>query len=126
VDHIKYHPGQVWDYKYRDSEPLSTLTILKLTTQPSGKTVIHIRIDGVHITDVLGREVSHTITHTVVTVDALDESVTGLVRESAAIPDFSEGYADWLKDSGGAFILTVAEVVAGMEHTMRYGHEPTQ
>lgn len=31
---IKYRPGQVWNYKHRDCEPLSTLTVLKLTTLP--------------------------------------------------------------------------------------------
>ena len=88
--------------------------------------MIHIAVDGVHITDVLGKEISHAISHTVINPDGLDRSVTGLVRESSTIPDFSEGYADWVKDSGGSFTGTVAEVVAIMEDTMRYGHEPTQ
>jgi len=126
VNHIKYRPGQVWDYKHRDSEPLSTLTILKLTTQPSGVTVIHIAVDNVHITDVSGKELSHTISHTVINSDSLDRSVTQLVRESSTVPDFAEGYAAWLKAKVGGFTGTVAEVVAIMEDTMRYGEAPTQ
>ena len=126
MNHIKYRPGQVWDYKHRDSEPLSTLTILKLTTQPSGVTVIHIAIHDVHLTDVSGEELSHAISHTVIHPDGLDRSVTELVRESSTVPDFAEGYAAWVKESGGSFIGTVAEVVAIMEDTMRYGKAPTQ
>ena len=123
---IKYVPGQVWDYKHRESEPLSTLTVLKLTTHLSGRTVIHIRIDDVHITDLSGEQISHTISHTVLNSDGLDRSVTQLVRQSPTIPDFSEGYAHWLKDKGASFVGTVAEVVAIMEDTMRHGHAPTQ
>lgn len=126
MNHIKYRPGQVWDYKHRDFEPLSTLTILKLTTQPSGVTVIHIAVDNVHITDVSGKELSHTISHTVINSDSLDRSVTQLVRESSTVPDFAEGYAAWVKGKGGSFTGTVAEVVAIMEDTMRYGEAPTQ
>jgi hypothetical protein len=37
----KYRPGQVWDYKTRPSEPLSTLTILKISTTEWGETVVH-------------------------------------------------------------------------------------
>ena len=126
MNHIKYRPGQVWDYKHRDFEPLSTLTILKLTTQPSGVTVIHIAVDNVHITDVSGKELSHAISHTVINPNSLDRSVTQLVRESSTVPDFAEGYAAWVKGKGGSFTGTVAEVVAIMEDTMRYGEAPTQ
>ena len=123
---IKYVPGQVWDYQHRESEPLSTLTVLKLTTHPSGIVVIHIRIDDVHITDVSGKEISHTITHIPISPEGLDRSVTQLVRQSSTIPDFSEGYSCWMKSSRGSFGGTVAEVVAIMEDTMRHGHAPTQ
>jgi hypothetical protein len=127
----KYHPGQVWDYKTRPSEPLSTLTILKVST-PLGETIVHIAIDDVHITDLSGEEIAHSITHAPITPEALDRSVTELVRESGPIPDFAEGYADWKadwdKEEGGVFIATVAEVVTLMENSCRYGTdvEPTQ
>ena len=123
---IEYRPGQTWDYKHRECEPLSTLTVLKLTTRPLGNTAVHIRIDDVHMTDLPGEEISHTISYTVISPDGLDRSVTGLVRESSTIPDFAEEYADWVNDKGGTFMGTVAEVVAIMEDTMRHGQAPTE
>ena len=127
-DECKYRPGQVWDYKTRPSEPLSTLTILKVWTTPLDKTVVHIAIDDVHITDAIGEEIAHCISHAPIFQEALDRSVTELVRESGPIPDFSEQYADWENDEGGIYIKTVAEVVTLMEDACRYGTdvEPAQ
>jgi hypothetical protein len=131
TNECKYRPGQVWDYKTRPSEPLSTLTILKISTMPSGETIVHIVIDDLYLTELNGEEIGHTITHTPVSPEVLDRSVTELVNESGPIPDFAEGYADWERESGGAFNTddqTVAEVVTLLESAFRHGTdvEPTQ
>jgi hypothetical protein len=131
TNECKYRPGQVWDYKTRPSEPLSTLTILKISRMPSGATIVHIAIDDVHLTERNGEEIAHTITHTPVSPEVLDRSVTKLVNESGPIPDFTAGYADWKKESGCAFNgdgYTVAKVVTVMEDSCRYGTdvEPIQ
>lgn len=120
----KYIPGQVWNYKTRDHEPLSTLTILKVGTAPAGFDVVHIAIDGVHVTDLIGRPIGESITHAPFTVEALDRSVTELLRDQGPVPDFTEGYADWEKDKGGYFTLTVAEAISAMESAVRYGQSP--
>jgi hypothetical protein len=56
---------------------------------------------------------------------ALDQSVTRLIRENAALPDFSEGYGLWRRafdaGQGGVFSITVAEGVKFMEDTMNTG-----
>jgi hypothetical protein len=120
----EYVPGQVWNYKTRTDEADSTLTILKIESYPA-LTTIHIRIDNVRITDCQGDQVSHTISHAPITKDALDQSVTQLVRQEPQIPGFEEEYQDWISDQGGTFIMPVAEVVAILEDTCRYGNKVT-
>lgn len=117
----KYRPGQVWEYKTRPSEPLSTLTILKVWVIPLGKIAVHIAIDDVHLTDLRGEEIAHTITHAPLFAEFLDQSVTELVKESGPIPDFAAEYADWEKDEGGIFIHTVAKIVTLIENAWPYG-----
>jgi hypothetical protein len=131
TNECKYCAGQVWDYKTRPSEPLSTLTILKISTMPSGETIVHIAIDDLHLTELNGEEIGHTITHTPVSPEVLDRSIKELLNESGPIPDFAEGYADWETESGGAFNTvdqTVAEVVTLLENAFRHGTdvEPAQ
>jgi hypothetical protein len=127
ANECKYRPGQVWDYKTRPSEPLSTLTILKVWTTRLDKTVVHIAIDDVHITDLTGEEIAHCISHVPIFQEALDRSVTKLVKESGPIPDFAEAYADWEAGVGAICIKTAAEIVTLTEDTCRYGtEEPEQ
>jgi hypothetical protein len=139
TNECKYRPGQVWDYKTRPSEPRSTLTILKVSTMPLGETIVHIAIEDLHLTELNGEvitngngeEIGHTISHTPVSPEVLDRSVTKPVNESGPIPDFAEGYADWKKESGCAFNADgymVAKVVTLLENAFRHGTdvEPTQ
>ena len=118
----RYRPGQVWDYKTRPFEPLSTLTILKVWAAPNEDyIVVHIAIEELLFTRANGEVVDVSLAHTVITPEALDQSVTELVRESSPIPDFSKEYASWEKESGAAFERTVAEVVTTLEEAWRYG-----
>lgn len=124
TNECKYRPGQIWDYKTRPSEPLSTLTILKISTMPD-ETIVHIAIDDVHLTDLSGEEIGNRISHAPISPEALDRSVTALVKESAPIPDFAEEYAEWKAswDDGttGAFDVTAAKVVSLIEGASRHG-----
>ena len=122
----KYSPGQVWGYSTRDQEPLSTLTILKVWTTPAGLEAVHVAIDGVHVTDLIGQPLGDRISHAPFTAEALDRSVTELLRESGSVPDFAEEYAIWEKEEGGIFTLTVAEAITAMENAFRYGQSPPQ
>ena len=126
AEQCKYRPGQIWEYKTRSSEPLSTLTILKITTAEWGETIVHIAINHLHLIDNTGEAVSDVITHTVVSPEVLNRSVTKLVTESGPIPDFAEGYADWQIESGGSFNTdetTVASVVTLIENAWCHGYE---
>ena len=117
----RYRPGQIWDYKTRPFEPLSTLTILKVWTPYEDYVVVHIAIEDLLFTRTNGEVIDVTLTHTVITPEALDQSVTELVGESSPIPDFSMEYASWERESGAAFERTVADVVTTLEEAWRYG-----
>ena len=80
---------------------------------PSGETIVHIATDDLHLTELNGEEIGHTITHTPVSPEVLDRSETNLVNESGLIPDFAEGYADWKKESGCAFNADGCTVAKG-------------
>jgi len=93
---------------------------------PWGETIVHIAIDDVHLTDCNGEEISSSISHAPISPEALDRSVTELVRESGPIPDFAEGYADWEMEGGTSFntsSTTVEKVVTLLENAWRYGTE---
>ena len=122
----KYCPGQVWDYKARDNEPFSTLTILKVWTTPDPCDVVSIAIYGVDVTDLLGRLRGEFISHAPFTAEALDRSVTNLVRESGPVPEFEEEYAVWQKEGGLFWTETVAKAITDMEEAIRYGQPPPQ
>jgi hypothetical protein len=96
-------------------------------------------IEDLHLTDInhegitlaKSDEIFNKISHTPVSPEVLDRSVTKLVSESGPIPDFAEGYADWKRESGVAFNTvdtTVAKVVTLIESAWRHGtdEEPIQ
>lgn len=53
--------------------------------------------------------------------DALERSITRIVKESSEVPDFKAGYEEWRKDCGGVYTITVAEAIAVDEITFRKG-----
>lgn len=101
--------------------------------------VIH-RIDLVGLTDVLHISVRglrarnpHTdsgfqnrLPHEPISRRALDASVTTMTAEG--IPpeeDFERGYAQWLKEKGDSFTVTVAEVIDLLERAMAAYNPPS-
>lgn len=118
---VIYRPGQVWAYETRQSESLSTFTVLKVWTMESGATVVHIAINDVLVTDWDGVELGTGISHAPFRCDALDRSVTELLQEGQTLPDFTEEYTDWQRERGGIFACTVAEALDVMEEALRHG-----
>ena len=86
----KYKPGQVWSYKTRSNEQESTLTILRVEETQEKKRIVHIRVDHIQLTDCTGGPAPDTFEHMPFAKDALDESVTKVVR-TGAVPDFRGG-----------------------------------
>jgi hypothetical protein len=54
------------------------------------------------------------------TREALDRSVTTLVKDDAGVPGLS-GYRQWLADCGGVYTITVAEAVNVAQSTFSKG-----
>jgi hypothetical protein len=123
----KFVPGQVWKYKNRDHEHTSTLTILKVEQVKliaTTETVIHIRIDRVHLRGCNNAPEPNSFEHVPISRAALERSATTEVKpkkegKGPKIPDFHEAYAEWRKQCGDVYKITVAEAVQGAEDDFR-------
>lgn len=111
-------PGQVWKYKTRQGEQASTLTILKVESYKDLGSVVHIRVDSIRMINPLKGNVVTDIPHLPFKEDAVQKSVTEMVRISSAIPKFQEGYDTWksayLTGKAGAFDTTVSATLTAM------------
>jgi hypothetical protein len=120
IKESKFRPGQIWQYKTRPHEEGSTLTILKVESFPKLGTVIHIRVEKIRLRNCTGGPEPDKFEHMPYSRDAIERSVTKLVKERS-VPDFHNGYDEWRKDCGGAYTITVAEAVKVAEDTFRKG-----
>jgi hypothetical protein len=107
----KYVPGQVWSYKTRPGESLSTVTILRVESLPKAGVVIHVRIDGIQFKNCTGGPAPSRIEHAPFARKAIDESTTRLLRTESAVPDHEVGYQDWLVHCGGVYTIGLAQMV---------------
>lgn len=107
----KFHPGQVWQYNTRPHEKGSTLTILKVDSLPKLGVIIHIRVDKVRLRTCTDGLEPDKVEHMPFTREAVDRSVTKLVKEGN-VPEFQDAYDEWRKDCGGVYKITVADAVA--------------
>lgn len=117
----KFVPGQVWSYKTRHGEELSTLTILRVESTPKLGTIVHVRIDGIRFKSCNGGSGPEHLGHAPFNKDALEMSVTKLLRTESQIPNYAEGYQEWLSHCGGIYTISVAEVIALDDATFRAG-----
>jgi hypothetical protein len=111
----KFHPGQVWQYKTRPGEENSFVTILKVESLPKG-IIIHVRIDKVRLKNCAGGPEPETIEHMPFAREAIENSVTKLLKEDSKIPDF-QGYDDWRNACGGVYTISIAGAVKVDETT---------
>jgi hypothetical protein len=116
----KFVPGQVWSYQTRDTEPFSTLTILKVESEPKLGTIIHIRVDRIRLHNCSGGPEPNQLEHAPFTREALDRSVVKLLRQDAVLPTM-EGYEQWRRDCGGVYAITVAQMLTVDEQTFNAG-----
>ncbi len=120
----KYQPGQVWGYKTRPGEELSTLTVLRVEEEQLGKRIVHIHVDGVHLRNCTGGPEPNTVEHMPFAKESLDASITQELRKGS-VPSFKNGYSEWRKgwDEGkaGFYTITVAQAVDVMQATFDRG-----
>jgi hypothetical protein len=113
----KFRPGQVWQYNTRSHEKESTLTILKVESLAK-RVIIHIRVDKVRLRNCTGGPEPDNFQHMPFTREAIERSVTKLVKE-VDVPEFQDGYDEWRNACGGVYTITVAEAIKVNEETFR-------
>jgi hypothetical protein len=119
VDDTTYKPGQVWSYKNRPGEDASTITILRVESTPKLGLIVHVRIDKFRLENCKGNTGDSTMDHAPFAKAAIDNSVVKLLRTEKDIPDFDEGYKDWLSHCGGVYKMSVAEALTLTNKTMK-------
>jgi hypothetical protein len=104
----KYKPGQVWRYKTRPGEDSSTVTVLRIESS-GDKTIVHIRVDNIHLRNCLGGPEPDKFEHMPFAREALDQSVSKLLK-SVDVPEYKEGYTEWRNawEAGKAGFYTVS------------------
>ena len=124
----RYKVGQVWSYHTRQYEAGSTLTIVRTESDDKLGAIVHIHIEGVRMKnphDKLG--LSSTISHLPCSEEAINQSVVGVVQETALLPKFEEGYREWRSafDAGKAGIwgIPVAAMIEAMESVLNQPQE---
>ena len=120
VDNPKYKIGQVWAYNTRQYESGSTITVVKTEADDQLGSIIHISVQGVRMKNPhhkLG--LSSIVSHLPCSEEAISDSVTHVVQENAALPDFEEGYQEWREafDAGkaGVWGIPIAKMIDAME-----------
>ena len=117
----KYKPGQVWSYKTRTGEEASTFTVLRVDTDPEGKHIVHIHIDGIRLKNCTGGPDTDTVSHMPFAKELIDASAVKNLR-TAKVPSFEDGYSEWRKgwDTGraGVYAITVSEAIEQMQKAL--------
>lgn len=110
--------GDIWAYKTRAGEEASTLTILKVEDYPQYGRVVHIRVDGIRMTNPVTGGEFNQMPHLPFQAKALQRSLTQRVGETKQVPDFSQGYAYWKaafdEKKAGAFKISVRKALDGL------------
>lgn len=109
---VAFAPGQVWSVRSTAPTPLR---VVFGRIEPYGKgTVVHVSILDVPIPPgAPGAGGATRVAHMPFDEAALAASVDALVATGAApLPNFEDGYRQWLSDRGGVWSLTVSEAIA--------------
>jgi hypothetical protein len=115
----KFRPGQVWQYKARPGEEKSTLTILKVESLPKGVIVVHVRVEGVRLANCRGGPEPDKFEHMPFVRDALEHSVTKILKENGEVPEYNAGYQEWRNACGGVYTISVADAIKVAETTFQ-------
>ena len=105
----EFHEGQVWSFRSRPGEEASTLTVLRVESVGKIGVVIHVRIDDIRFGNCTGGPAPTSIAHVPFAKAALAQSVTKLLRNLSTVPEYMDGYKDWVSHCGGAYTISVAE-----------------
>jgi hypothetical protein len=119
VEDPTYKPGQVWSYKTRAGDEKSTIMILRVESTPKLGVIIHVKIDKFKLENCDGNKGDSVMDHAPFAKAAINKSVVKLLRTEKDIPDFEEGYKDWLSHCGGVYQMSVADALTQTNKTMK-------
>ncbi len=118
-DNSKFSVGQVWAYHTRLQDSTSTLVVVKTEADDVLGEIVHISLRDVRMRNAYQATVSLGMAHLPISEEALSRSVTRVLEENAALPEYEDGYHQWREafDAGQAGIWTVpvAEIVDATE-----------
>ena len=117
----KYSPGQVWSYHTRKGEESSTITVLRVESLPKVGVIVHVRVDGIRLKNCSGGPSPMSIGHSPISKDALDRSVTTMLKQGLAVPDYMEGYKNWREACGGVYTITLGKILDADEAAFNSG-----
>jgi len=112
--------GQEWQFEARPDDPRPTLVIDRIDTLPKVGEVVHVSVRGVRIRNPgVPGGIQDQIPHLPFARSALEKSLTKVLHDSVPLPAYEEGYAEWKRAQGGAFTITVREVLDLAEQATR-------
>ena len=100
-----FEPGQVWTFRLDESEPASTLTILKVESLPKHGDVVHVSVSAFRVPEGVTN-----IAHLPMSQDAMERSVLTMVQANSPPQDLG-GYETWAKAHGGVFRTSVEDAL---------------
>lgn len=122
TQHGPFEPGQVWRFRSRTGSDGAHLVVLKTEALPGLGDVVHIAVEGVMLPGPGGAVVTR-IAHVPFSEQAIDESVTEMLRSGAPLPDFQTEYDVWrngdMDDGYGVFTVPVHVVIEGTTKARR-------
>jgi hypothetical protein len=119
-----YAEGQVWKYKTRAGEEASRVVILKIDEVEGLGRIYSVSIIGLKLAAPRNESgFQEQLPHAPVSEKTLNESVTELVGEAAASPEFYRGYDIWKeafdRGAAGVYTVTLSEIVDFIEITFK-------
>ena len=108
------------EFTARQGDPHPTLVIDRIEMLPKIGEIVHISVRGVRIKNRRSPDgFTNEIAHMPFARAALERSLTRLVHDSVSLPAYEEGYAEWKAARGGAYTISVREVLDVIEQSLR-------
>ncbi len=119
-----YEVGQVWEYKTREGEENSRMTVVALTEHQHFGLIINISLDNLKIRSSHSEDgFINGLSHSPCSQESINNSVISLVGKVEQLPDFQEGYDEWKTafDEGkaGVFGGSIQEIISTLEEAIQ-------
>src|SRR5712672_2392569 len=119
-----YKEGQLWSYRSRPGVESSVVLIILIEQHAKIGSIYHISVLQAHLPNLKnGSRLTMDLPHFPVSKETLDKSVVSLLGHREILAAYRNGYNIWRAafDAGraGVFTLSVAEIVATIEDTIK-------